>query len=72
MPEAVDIESVLLGRQADVIDEAERSRSEVRALLDSRSDAVRIRTLIDSSHFILPTLFISMLYPVCNSPDLLR
>ena len=45
MPEAVDTESVLLGRQADVIDDAEHSRSEIRALLDSRSDAVRMKDI---------------------------
>ena len=45
MPEAVVTQSVLLGHQADVINDAERSRSEVRALLDSRSDAVRIKDI---------------------------
>ena len=45
MPEAVDTETVLLGRQADVIDDAERSRGEIKALLDSRSDAVRIKDI---------------------------
>jgi len=45
-------------------------QSEVRALLESWSEAARIRTLIDSCHFILPTLFISTLYT--NTPDLLR
>ncbi|HEU4909780.1 MAG TPA: nuclear transport factor 2 family protein, partial [Propionibacteriaceae bacterium] len=45
MPEAFNTETVLLGRPADVIDDAERSRSEIRALLDSRSEAVRIKDI---------------------------
>jgi ketosteroid isomerase-like protein len=45
MPEAINTETVLLGRPADVIDDAERSRSEIRALLDSRSEAVRIKDI---------------------------
>ena len=45
MPEAINTGSVLLGRQADIIDDAERRRSEVRALLDSRSEAVRIKDI---------------------------
>jgi len=45
MPEAINTEIVLLGRQADAIDDAERSRSEIRALLDSRSEAVRIKDI---------------------------
>ena len=45
MAEAVDSETVLLGRPADVMDDAERSRSEIRALLDVRSEAVRIKDI---------------------------
>jgi ketosteroid isomerase-like protein len=44
MPEAINPET-LLGGQADVIDDAERRRSEVGALLDSRSEAVRIKDI---------------------------
>jgi ketosteroid isomerase-like protein len=45
MPEAINTEAVLLGRQADVIDDAERRRSAIRALLDNRSEAVRIKDI---------------------------
>jgi hypothetical protein len=43
--EAINTEAVLLGRQADVIDDAERRRSAIRALLDSRSEAVWIKDI---------------------------
>ena len=46
MPEAINTETVLLGRPADVIDDAERRRSEVGGLLDSRSEAVRIKDIV--------------------------
>jgi ketosteroid isomerase-like protein len=45
MSEAINTETVLRGGPADVIDDAACRRSEIRALLDSRSEAVRIKDI---------------------------
>ena len=45
MAEAVDSETALPGHQGDVMDDGEPRRSEIRAVLDSRAEAVRIKDI---------------------------
>jgi ketosteroid isomerase-like protein len=45
MAEAINTETVLPGHQGDVMDDGERRRSEIRAVLDNRSEAVRIKDI---------------------------